>query len=82
MPAKKRGVQAGSKRETLTKVLAPYREQFRKASRKPKGKLPSWFQNLSPHLQAQVRQEAFKADTSAMPSADEIGRAVLAFWSK
>lgn len=82
MPAKRRGVVAGTKRETLSKVLLPFREQFKKASRKPRGKMPAWFANISPALQQQVRQEAFQADTAAMPSPAEIGSAVLDFWSK
>ena len=82
-PAKRKpGSPIGTKRATLSKVLAPFKEQFRAASRKPRGKMPSWFDKLSPTLQASVRAEAFKADTTAMPSAAEIGEAVLDFWSK
>lgn len=82
MPAKKKQAGVGIKRETLTKVLMPFKEQFKKASRKPKGRMPSWFDTLSPTLQASIRAEAFKTDATAMPSPEEVGAAVLDFWSK
>lgn len=81
-PGKKRGPVVGSTRKSLNKVLAPFKDQFKAASRKPKGKMPAWFADLSPQLQAQVRQEAFKTDMAAMPTPEEIGAAVLDFWSK
>ena len=80
-PGKKKGAGTGP-RATLSKVLAPFKAQVKAANRKPRGKMPSWFDNLSPTLQASVRAEAFKADTTAMPSPEEIGTAVLDFWSK
>jgi hypothetical protein len=79
---KKRGSPVGTKRDTLSGALKPFKEKFRAASRKPRGKMPSWFDTLSPALQASVRQEAFKADVTAMPSPQEIGEVVLDFWSK
>ncbi len=63
-------------------MLAPFKTQFKAASRKPKGKLPGWMLNLSDSLRAQVMQEAFKVDTAAMPDPAEIGVAVLEFWGR
>ena len=44
--------------------------------------MPAWFDQLSASLQNQIRQEAFKTNTAAMPSPEEIGAAVLDFWQK
>lgn len=72
----------GPSRTTLSKILAPFRAQFRAASRRPKGHLPGWFQNLSPSLQEQVKREAFSGDSTKLPDPAAIGNAVLEFWSR
>lgn len=80
MPAKKKA--PAVQRTTLSKILAPFREQFRAASRRPKGKLPSWFERLSPELQTQVKAQAFAGDAAKMPDPTAIGQAVLDYWSR
>jgi hypothetical protein len=80
MPTKKKG--AVIQRTTLSKVLKPFRDQFRAASRRPKGKMPSWLDRLSPELLAQVKAQAFTGDAAKLPNPVDIGNAVLQFWSR
>ena len=72
----------GLPRTTLSKILKPFRDQYRAASRKPKGHLPQWLDRLSPETLAQVKAQAFTGDAAKLPDVSAIGAAVLQFWSR